>query len=122
MSRVLAFLISCLLVVAPLLPVRADAGQSVMGQSLAGQVVTLCADGMVQQVVLDANGNPIPPCLLGDHCAECVILSVPALVDPVMLARPVRADSRLVPVMPPIRASLARLPAAQARAPPFPVL
>lgn len=77
---------------------------------------------MVQQVVLDASGNPIPACLLGDHCPECVILSVQALVDPAMLARPVRADSRLIPVMPPIRTSLARLPAARARAPPSPVI
>ncbi len=116
MPRVLAFLMTCLLVVAPLLPVRADAGAT-----FAGQTVTLCADGEVREIVIDANGNPIPPCLLGDHCDNCVILSVPALVDPVALARPVWTAHRVVAVIPALFVSPARLSVPMARGPPIPV-
>lgn len=112
MPTLLAILMSCLLIVAPLLPARAGAADTVV----------LCIDGTAQEVALDANGNPIPPCLLGNHCSNCVILSTPGLVDPTALAQPLWTDTRLMSCPPPVRLGVVLLPEASARAPPFPVL
>lgn len=108
MPTMLAILMSCLLIVAPLLPVRAGTADT----------ITLCIDGTVQEVAVDANGDPVPPCLLGDHCSNCVILSTPAPVDPIAIAGPLWIDTRLVPFLSPMRVSFALLPEPSARAPP----
>lgn len=112
MPTALAILMSCLLIVAPLLPVRAARADTIV----------LCIDGTVQEVVIDANGNPVPPCLLGDHCSDCVILSTPAPVALTVPALPLWTDTRLVLVPPPARTGFALLPEPAARAPPIPVL
>lgn len=112
MPSLLAILMSCLLVMAPLLPVRAGTVDT----------ITLCIDGTVQEVAIDADGNPLPPCLLGDHCPNCVIQPTPALSDPVTIIAPVWTDTRLVSVLPPAPANFVLLPEPSARAPPFPVL
>lgn len=112
MRALTAFLLSLLLTVTSVTMAVARADEP-----MAGQTLTLCADGGTVTVTLDANGNPMPPHV--HLCPDC-LSAVGAATMPGPLVAPARPLTRatLLPLpQPRILASLARQ-TAHARDPP----
>lgn len=110
MRRLTVIIMAIMLMIAPLLPQRAGAN------------VVICANGGTQTVQMDSQGNKVPPCLPGEHCALCVVIPAISLPPLAQLSRP---DAHACDVTAPraaiFHAKLNR-PAAFARGPPQPRL